>query len=165
MHFDTNDLTDLTSAQPAGNAPSWPVQPGYIGEVTALKEHIDGFNHVNNMVYQAWAMEAAWRHSDLLGFPFRRFQEIGIGFVISSHMFEYKTPIIEGDTVHVATWIAENDRRLRLTRAYEIRQARSEHLAFKGETLFISIDMSTGKPIRMPTEFADTYSVAEPHSE
>ncbi|MEO1426122.1 MAG: thioesterase family protein [Pseudomonadota bacterium] len=164
--FDNSALTPL----PATKSPSqdekwlgetWSRTPGYVGTVTATAAHIDGFGHVNNMVYPLWAMEAAWHHSAALGFPFERFQTMGTGFVISTHEFSYKVPVLKGQTVHVATWIARNDGRLRLTRAFEMRLADCGTLVFTGETLFISIDMQTGKPIRMPRAFAQAYAVAD----
>lgn len=160
MTFDTNALTPIDPATVQWPAHRWPVTPGYVGAVTACAEHIDGFNHVNNMVYPTWCMEAAWHHSAVLGFPFSKFAELGTGFVISSHQFEYKAPVLEGQSVHVATWIAANDGRLRLTRAFEIRLADNGALVFRGQTLFISIDMATGKPVRMPAAFAKAYAVA-----
>jgi len=107
-------------------------------------------------------MEAAWHHSEALGFPFSKFEEMGTGFVISRHEFDYKAPVLEGQSVHVATWIMANDQRLRLTRGYEIRLASDGALAFRGQTLFITIDMASGKPVRMPRAFAEAYAIAPP---
>jgi len=160
MSFDTHYLTDIDGHKISWPTAKWPVTPGYVGKVTPKRSDIDGFGHVNNMVYPLWAMEAAWRHSTLLGYPFERFREMGTGFVISSHQFDYKSPVLENEDIYVATWIADNDLRLRLTRAFEIRLVKDGRLAFQGRTLFISIDMATGRPVRMPAEFAKRYAIA-----
>ncbi len=139
---------------------SWSKMPGFVGEVVADKSHIDGFGHVNNMVYPNWAMEAAWQHSDRLGFPFEKFNELGVGFVIHRHEFDYKAPVLEGQRIQIATWVDENDGRMKLIRAYEIRFADTGRLVFKGKTLFICVDMKTGRPARMPPLFAQTYQTA-----
>lgn len=135
----------------------WSVLPGYVGRVTAKTEHIDEFNHVNNLVYPQWALEAAWHHSTLLGFPFSKIKEGGIGFVIARHEFDYKGAVLEGDEVLVATWISANDKRLRMTRDYEMRLANSGKLVFRGQTFFITIDMASGKAVRMPKAFIEAY--------
>ncbi|MEL6380570.1 MAG: thioesterase family protein [Pseudomonadota bacterium] len=159
--FDSAALTPVRVETPAWPAQTWSRTPGFVGAVTADASHIDGFGHVNNMVYPLWAMEAAWHHSAALGFPFDRFQSMGTGFVISTHEFAYKVPVLMGQTVYVATWIAANDGRLRLRRGFEMRLAACGTLVFTGETLFISIDMETGKPVRMPAEFAKAYTVSK----
>ena len=140
-----------------GNKNAWTAPPGYVGRVTAKAEHIDEFNHVNNLVYPQWALEAAWHHSTLLGFPFSKIKEGGIGFVIARHEFEYKGAVLEGDEVLVATWISDNDKRLRMTRDYEMRLASTGKTVFRGQTFFIIIDMASGKPCRMPQRFIDAY--------
>ncbi len=156
---ETFSADTLEAASP--QACPWTCPPGYVGTVTATGDHIDGFGHVNNMIYPIWCMEAAWKHSDGLGLPFSRFAEIGTGFVIAQHEFDYKRAMLEGERAHVATWIATNDRRMRLTRAYEIRlPAAKGALLFSGKTLFISIDMKTGRPCRMPPKFAEAYRPA-----
>lgn len=140
----------------------WPVMPGYVGCLTVGHQHIDEFGHVNNLVYPTWALEAAWHHSTILGFPFSKFAELGTGFVVWNHSFDFLAPLIAGDEVLVATWIAANDGRMRLTRAYEMRHATSDKPVFRGQTLFISIDMKSGKPCRMPLAFKDGYQTASP---
>ncbi len=152
-----SQLTTCDQPQALG----WPVIPGYVGQLTVGPEHIDEFGHVNNLVYPQWALEAAWHHSALLGFPFSKFAEIGSGFVVWNHSFDYVAPVVNGQVVMVATWIAKNDGRMRLTRAYEMRLANNNKLVFRGQTLFISIHMKSGKPCRMPVEFVQGYAPAK----
>ncbi len=136
----------------------WPVTPGYVGAVTAMASHIDEFNHVNNLVYPQWALEAAWHHSTRLGYPFSKIKEGGIGFVIARQEFDYLGAVLEGDEVLVATWISSNDRRLRMTRNYEMRLAKTNKPVFRGQTFFITIEMKSGKACRMPKEFIEAYA-------
>jgi len=89
------------------------------------------------------------------------YKRIGVGCVVWKHNFEYKIPVLEGDEVLIATWITSNDGRLRLTRCFEIRRAETAELCFSGETLFVTIDMKSGKPVRMPSSFAAAYKPTE----
>lgn len=140
---------------PVRNA--WPVANPFIIRRVAGAGDIDAFNHVNNARYIDWANEIAWAHSGALGLSMGDYKRIGSGCVVWRHEFDYLAPVIEGDEIDVATWIAENDNRLRLTRAYEMRNAKTGAVVFRGRTKFVSIDMKTGKPARMPAEFIAAY--------
>lgn len=139
----------------------WPVAAPFLQRRTAGVGDIDGFNHVNNARYIDWANEIAWAHSNALGLSMEDYRRIGAGCVVWRHEFDYVAPVILGDDIEVATWIAENDNRVRLTRAYEMRNAATGRVVFRGRTVFVSIDMRSGKPARMPPEFIAAYKPAE----
>lgn len=139
-----------------GNA--WPVTRPFVIRRVAGAGDIDAFNHVNNARYIDWANEIAWAHSGALGLTMEDYRRIGFGCVVWRHEFDYVAPVMEGDEIDVATWIAENDNRLRLTRAYEMRNAKTGAVTFRGRTKFVSIDMKTGRPARMPKEFIAAYA-------
>jgi acyl-CoA thioester hydrolase len=137
-----------------------PDEPGlsrFLQRRTAGPGDIDGFNHVNNARYIDWANEIAWAHSDALGLTMEDYRRLGVGCVVWRHEFDYVAPVVLGDEIEVATWIAENDNRLRLIRAYEMRNAASGKVVFRGRTTFVSIDIKSGRPARMPKEFIEAY--------
>ncbi|MFZ5617800.1 MAG: acyl-CoA thioesterase [Pseudomonadota bacterium] len=135
----------------------WPVADPYVVRRVAGAGDIDAFNHVNNARYVDWANEIAWAHSEKLGLSMEDYKRIGFGCVVWRHEFDYVAPVMEGDEIDVATWIAENDHRVRLTRTYEMRNAKTGAVVFRGRTKFVCIDMKTGKPARMPPEFIVAY--------
>lgn len=135
----------------------WPVADPFVQRRLAGPEDIDEFGHVNNVRYVAWALDVAWAHSEALGFSFADYQRFGVGCVVQRHEFDYLAPVLEGEGVDIATWIAENDGRVRMTRGYEMRRAADGALLFRGRTKFVTIDMATGKPARMPAEFVAGY--------
>lgn len=139
----------------------WPVAHPFVQRRVAGPADIDGFNHVNNARYIDWANEIAWAHSDALGLSMADYRRLGVGCVVWRHEFDYVAPVMLGDAIEVATWIAENDHRVRLIRAYEMRNAATARTVFRGRTTFVSIDMKTGKPARMPAEFIAAYKPAE----
>jgi acyl-CoA thioester hydrolase len=138
----------------------WPVANPFLQRRIAGAADIDGFNHVNNARYIDWANEIAWAHSNALGLSMEDYRRVGVGCVVWRHEFDYVAPVVLGDEIEVATWIAENDNRLRLIRAYEMRNAATGRVVFRGRTTFVSIDMNSGKPARMPKEFIDAYKPA-----
>lgn len=135
----------------------WPVAEPYVIRRTAGGADIDAFNHVNNARYVDWANEIAWAHSDALGLSMDDYKRIGFGCVVWRHEFDYVAPVLKDDEIDVATWIAENDNRVRLVRAYEMRNTKTGAVVFRGRTKFVCIDMKTGRPARMPKEFILAY--------
>lgn len=138
----------------------WPIATPFVIRKVAGPGDIDAFNHVNNARYVDWANEIAWAHSNALGLSMEDYRRIGCGCVVWRHEFDYVAPVVEGDAIEIATWIAGNDNRLRLTRAYEMRNAAAGAVVFRGVTKFVCIDMKTGKPARMPKEFIECYRPA-----
>ena len=159
--FDSDDLMAVTQQRLKESAFPWSVTPAYVGEVQATQAHIDGYGHVNNLVYPMWAMEAAWHHSTQIGYPFSRFRELGIGFVIVDHHFSYRAPLLCGEHAWMATWISRNDQRVRITRCFEMRRVTDGKILFEGRTNFISIEMKSGRPVRMLPELALAFASHE----
>ncbi|SNT72496.1 acyl-CoA thioester hydrolase [Amphiplicatus metriothermophilus] len=140
--------------------PAWPVAEPFVVRRLATAGDADAFGHVNNVRYIDWAMEAAWAHSQALGLSFADYERLGVGCVVQRHEFDYLAPVMPGETVAVATWIAECDGRVRLTRAFEMRRESDGAALFRGRTKFVTIDMKTGRPARMPPEFVAAYRPA-----
>jgi len=139
----------------------WPVAAPFVQRRTVAPGDLDEFGHVNNVRYIDWGMEVAWAHSAALGLAFSDYERIGTGCVVWRHEFDYLAAARVGENILVATWISQNDNRVRLTRSYEMRRARDGAVLFRGQTLFVSIDMTSGKPARMPQEFIEAYKPAE----
>lgn len=119
---------------------------------------LDGFGHVNNGRYVDWANEIAWAHSEALGLSFSDYERIGAGCVVYRHEFDYLSPLLEGEEIEISTWIAENDGRLTLARAYLVERISDGRAAFRGRTVFVCVDMRTGRPVRAPAEFVRAYA-------
>jgi len=133
-----------------------PVQ--HVINLTAEERHIDMFGHVNNAWYIAWAMDCAWAHSDALGLDYAAYERIGVGCVVRHHEYTYYASALAGDRVAVGTWIARNDGRMRMIRAIEMRRMSDGKLLVAGETEFVAVNIKSGKPARMPAEYARLYA-------
>lgn len=135
--------------------------PGpYVQTVTVRPEHLDAFQHTNNVVYLGWMEDVAWAHSVALGFGMDDFQRLGAGCVARRHELDYLAPTFAGDTLHVATWIAQNQGRLDMWRAYQIVRAQDGRTVLRGRTRWVCVDLKTGRPRRQPPEFVAAYRPA-----
>ena len=121
---------------------------------------IDGNGHVNNVEYVRWMQEAAVRHADERGLTAAT-RDSGATWVVRSHRVEYLRPAVAGDRVRVTTWVADFRRAFSLRRYRFVRVSDGELLA-KGETDWVFVDVSRGRPRSVPAELMGLFEVAPP---
>lgn len=136
---------------------AWDVASPCIETVTVAATDLDGFGHTNNVVYLAWLERVAWKHSQNLGLSLDDYRRLGAGCVARRHELDYLAATFAGDTLHVATWIAECDAKFTMWRAYQIIRAGDGKTVLRGRTQWVCVDMSSGRPRRMPPEFVLAY--------
>lgn len=120
---------------------------------------IDEYGHVNNVVYVQWMQDAAIRHPESMP-EFR--QPENTGWFAREHRIEYFAPAYLGDELEVRTWIADW-KRVRALRKYEFVRKTDGKIIVKGETQWIFVELSTGRPIPIPAEMLALFPiVAEP---
>ena len=144
---------------PPSSTIAWDYPDPFIVEVEIKPQHIDEFQHTNNVVYLTWMAKIAWDHSKALGLDFAAYRRLNRGFVVRHHQLDYLTPSRLGERVAVATWITGNDGRLRLRRRFQMANAATGATLLRGLTDFVCINVETGRPTRMPAEFAETYKL------
>lgn len=145
----------MTAAEPLKG---WDYPSPFIVEITVKPEHMDDFQHTNNVVYLTWMARTAWEHSKALGLDFEAYRKLGKGMVVRRHEMEYFAPSFAGETVRVATWITGNDGRIRLRRRFQMVNAKGMTL-LRGLSDFVCINIESGKATRMPEEFVKTYAL------
>lgn len=131
----------------------WDVSNPYIECVTVSADHLDRFGHTNNVMYLSWLEQVAWGHSISLGLGFDEYAALGVGCVARRHELEYLAPTFAGEELQVATWVHENDGRLSMWRRYQIVREYDAKTVLRGQTHWVSVDLRTGKPRRMPEAF------------
>jgi acyl-CoA thioester hydrolase len=123
--------------------------------VSVLPEDIDGQNHVNNTVYLRWIQEVATAH--WRGVASANTQE-SIGWVVLRHEIDYKAPACLGDEIVLRTWVGKATR-LTFERFTEIRRRFDDQLLSKARTLWCPINAQTGRPVRVPAEVREQFSI------
>ena len=120
-----------------------------------MPEDIDGQNHVNNTVYLRWVQEAATAHWQAIASSEAQ-QEIG--WVVLRHEIDYKSPACLGDDVRLRTWVGRATR-LTFERFTEILRKSDDQLLSKARTLWCPINAQTGRPVRVPAEVRERFSI------
>ena len=147
------------SAAPATDEIVWDRPDPFVWSITVAPEHIDMFGHTNNVVYLRFMAITAWEHSKALGLDFEAYQRFGKGMVVRRHELDYLAATFVDEELAFATWITRNDGRLRLRRRFQLFSRTRGITVLRGLTDFVSIDLETGKPTRMPPEFKTVYAV------
>jgi acyl-CoA thioester hydrolase len=123
--------------------------------VSVMPQDIDEQNHVNNTVYLRWVQEVATAHWRAIA---SAEAQDTIGWVVLRHEIDYKAPAAFGDEIVLRTWVGKATR-LTFERFTEIRRSYDGQLLSKGRTLWCPISGQTGRPVRVPTEVRQQFSI------
>jgi acyl-CoA thioester hydrolase len=85
------------------------------------------------------------------------YRRLGTGCVARRHELDYLAPSFVSEELMLGTWIHENDFRLPMWRAYQVIRVADRRTLLRGKTLWVSVDLASGKPRRMPAEFVAVY--------
>jgi acyl-CoA thioester hydrolase len=123
--------------------------------VSVLREDIDEQNHVNNTVYLRWVQEVATAHWRAVA---NADAQENIGWVVLRHEIDYKAPACLGDEVVLRTWVGKSTR-LTFERFTEMRRSGDDQLLSKARTLWCPINAQTARPVRVPAEVREQFSI------
>lgn len=121
---------------------------------------IDGLEHTNNAVYVKWCEQVAWAHSVALGLDLERYRALDRAMAITHSEYHYLQASREGDEIVIGTWIVGWDRRLTMRRRFQAIRAGDGVTLLRGAMRFACIEISTGRPRRLPPEFIAGYGPA-----
>jgi acyl-CoA thioester hydrolase len=121
---------------------------------------IDGLEHTNNAVYVKWCERVAWAHSGSLGLDLACYQQLDRAMVITRSEFDYLRASKLGDNIAVATWITDCDQRLTMERHFQVVRLGDGITLLRARMEFACVELSSGKPRRLPAEFLDGYGVS-----
>lgn len=139
---------------------SWDLPTPFVIDLKVQAEDIDGLGHANNAVYVSWLERSAWRHSQFLGLDLVEYRRLDRAMAVLRHEIDYLASAYEGQQLQMATWIVESDQRLKMVRHFQLWRAEDASTLLRAKTTFVCIEISTGKPKRMPAEFLEGYGAA-----
>lgn len=113
---------------------------------------IDQMHHVNNAVYLEYIEECGMQVIAAHHWPWTRMAAEGFAIILRQHHIQYLQPALIEDELEIATWVSEVKRSSAM-RHYTIRRAGDGELLAQVHTLGVWIDLSTGRPIRIPPNF------------
>lgn len=139
---------------------NWDRSTPFVIELLVAADDIDGLGHANNAVYVTWLERCAWQHSQCLGLDLVEYRRLNRAMAVVRHEIDYLASAYEGDELQLGTWIVDWDRRLKMTRQFQLLRPRDGAVLLRARTTFVCIELSTGKPKRMPVHFLEGYGQA-----
>ena len=133
------------------------MHPVHRFKILVPAEVVDRNRHVNNVAYVQWMQDAAVQHSAATGCT-RMTEAIGATWVARMHRIEYLSPAFAGDVLTVLTWVADL-RKVRSLRRYKFVRAVDQKVLARGETEWVFVDASTGRPRGIPREIAALFEL------
>ena len=121
---------------------------------------IDGLEHTNNAVYVKWCEQVAWSHSVALGLDLQTYRTLDRAMAITHSEYDYLRASREGDDIIIGTWIVTWDGKLTMARHFQAIRLNDGVTLLRGAMRFACIEITTGKPRRLPRQFIDGYGPA-----
>ena len=138
---------------------NWDYTQPFQIDVTVEDKHIDVVGHVNNVIYLRWLEKIAWMHSHHLGLTWNVYQKENRAMVARRHELDYLAAAFKNDELVVGTWIIENNKKVSITRQYQIMRKSDQICLLRGITKWACMDIKTGKAKRMPNSFVNGYKI------
>jgi len=137
----------------------WDLPEPFCIDVVVGEGDIDGYGHANNTSYLRWCEQVVWAHSRSIGLDMPDFQRLGRAMVVRRTELDYLAPAFAGDCLQICNWVVATDRRVSARRQFQIRRPADAGTLLRAQVLYACIDLASGRPARMPPEFADRYAV------
>lgn len=123
--------------------------------ITASDADIDELDHVSNLVYLRWVLEAATAHSSAKGWGHPEYRKLGSVFIVRRHELDYLAPVLRGEHVIAETWVA-SWKGASCVRATEIK--RGEQVVLSAATTWAFVSLTSGRPQRIPEELVTAFA-------
>lgn len=135
----------------------WDHPRPFVLPLSPAAEDIDGLNHTNNAVYVRWCESVAWAHSESLGLGLADYERLDRAMAIRRGEYDYLLPSFAGEELLLGTWLAASDGKLTLERRFQLIRIADRATLLRGVWQLVCIEMSSGRPRRMPPEFVTAY--------
>lgn len=114
---------------------------------------IDVLNHVNNVIYLQWCLEAAEAHWKSKTDAKLREKYV---WVVLNHNISYKNASFLGEELEVQTWI-DSHKGVRSERHYRIVRISDGKTIIEAQTLWCLLDGETRRPVIIPEHIANLF--------
>ena len=112
------------------------------------EDSIDDLDHINNLAYLSWCLDAAEGHWNSIADESLRNRYV---WVVLRHEIDYKEAAFLGEELEIETWVSTAEG-VRSNRNYRIRRIEDNKLLIKAMTSWCLLDAKTLKPTKITSE-------------
>lgn len=128
-------------------------------EITVRPDDIDMNNHVHYSKYLDYLLAARYEQMQRdYKVPMEEFIKLGYAWVASKVEIEFKRALVLEDTAVVQTQI-ESYKGAQVIVNFGIYKKAAMKIAAEGKVTYTMVSTSSGKPVRIPEEIIEKYSV------
>lgn len=138
---------------------NWDYPTPYTTAITAHLDDVDDLGHVNNATYINWCESLAWAHSNTLGLNPQDYVAMDRAMAIHHAEYDYLKSLYPGDEITAGTWLVGSDLKLNMERRFQLVNEKGETV-FRGAWQLVCVNLTSGKPTRIPKAFTDVYKAA-----
>lgn len=155
--FIERDIT--TSAPPRAKFPEAPPPPpgAFVQRRRVEWRDIDAAGHVNNATYANYIEDAAVQAARASGWSLTRMMAEHLGVMARRHRIEYRQQAALDDELMITTYLSDV-RRSTVTRHYRIERPEDGVLIAQAYSVWMAVDLKTGRLTRFPARFADDFA-------
>lgn len=114
---------------------------------------IDARNHVNNLAYLQWCLDAAQSHWELSASE--AIQEEYVWYVLE-HTIQYKASAFKGEELQVDTWVTTAEG-VKSERQYRIFRLQDQKSLIEAKTLWCLLDAKSLRPTKITDEIRNLF--------
>lgn len=131
-------------------------------DIMVQPRDVDINGHVHHSVYLDYLLTARYDQMQrCYKMSMEEFNEMGLTWVARNYDITYKSGIELNDTAEVTTWISFIGR-VDVYVNFVISSKKTKKIAAKGTARFILLDITTKKPVKIPSNVIQRYSIKEP---
>lgn len=128
-------------------------------EITVQPRDIDINGHVHHSVYLDYLLTARFdQMARCYKMSMQDFEKMGFTWIARSYRIEYRSEITLNDTAVVRTWIYKLGK-VFVDVAFEMESRLNAKVAARGLARYVLIDVRTKKPIPIPQNVIEKYSI------
>lgn len=120
---------------------------------TVTADAIDNMDHVNNLAYLQWCLDAAEAHWIKVANESLRDQFV---WVVLKHEIEYRQAAFLNEELEIETWVSTATG-LKSERNYRIRRLADQQLLVEAKTLWCLLDANSHRPTKIPEEIRNLF--------
>jgi acyl-CoA thioester hydrolase len=131
--------------------------PVFSRSIEVAPEHIDELEHVSNIQYVHWILDAAAAHSEAVGYDLAAYRKLGSVFMVRRHEIDYRESAMLGDGLEVRTWV-DSWKGASSVRATSIVRVTDGRELCACKTLWVFVSLASQRPGRIPPQLIEAFT-------
>ncbi len=128
-------------------------------EIPVQPRDVDMNGHVHHSVYLDYLLTARFdQMTRCYKMSIEAFNKMGFTWITRRYQIEYRSELLLNDTAVVRTWLSKLGK-VSVDVAFEIESQQKAIVAARGLAKYVLIDIRTHKPIPIPRNIVDKYSI------